>query len=69
MITVSVALLLAVIAFMLLRRPVGPRKRGDTFFTMLVALVLGVLIAPTALGQGITDVMSQLANAISQIGQ
>ncbi|MEU6841555.1 hypothetical protein ABZ930_06725 [Streptomyces sp. NPDC046716] len=68
MITIDVAVLLGIIAFFLLRRPVAPRKRVDTFFVMLVALVLGVLIAPTPFGEGIANVMNQLSTSISNWG-
>ncbi|MCQ4209245.1 hypothetical protein [Streptomyces longispororuber] len=66
MVTINVALLLGVIAILLLRRPVVARKRGDTLMVMIILLVIGVLIAPTALGEAITNGMSQLATNISQ---
>ncbi|MEU6390976.1 hypothetical protein [Streptomyces sp. NPDC046939] len=69
MVTIDVAVILAVIAILLLRRPVQPRKRGDTALVMVILLVLGVLIAPTALGQAITDMMGQLANALTSLGK
>ncbi|WP_394436388.1 hypothetical protein [Streptomyces sp. SGAir0957] len=68
MVTIDVAVILAIVAILLLRRPVAPRKRGDTFLVMLIVLVLGVLIAPTALGQGITEMMGELSNALTSLG-
>ncbi|MFI0241028.1 hypothetical protein [Streptomyces sp. NPDC016845] len=68
MVTIDVAVILAIVAILLLRRPVAPRKRGDTVLVMLILLVLGVLIAPTALGQAITDMMGELSDALTSIG-
>lgn len=65
MVTINIALLLGIIAILLLRRPVAPRKRGDTLMVMIILLVIGVLIAPTPFGQSITNGMSQLATSIS----
>ncbi|MFJ8825065.1 hypothetical protein ACIREE_25200 [Streptomyces sp. NPDC102467] len=53
---------------MLLRRPVGPRKRGDTALVMAIMLVLGVLIAPSAFGQAISNGVNQIATTISGWG-
>jgi hypothetical protein len=36
--------------------------------TVVIVLVFGVLIAPTAFGQGILDVVSRLAQGITQSG-
>lgn len=36
---------------------------------MLIALVFGVLVAPTAFGQGILNVVGQLADGITQSGR
>nr|WP_202539687.1 hypothetical protein [Streptomyces sp. SID8379] len=61
-------MLLAVIVVLLLRRRVQARSRTDTAFTMLLVLVLGILIAPTAFGQGVYDMVAQLASGVSQAG-
>ncbi|MEV0599404.1 hypothetical protein AB0I82_08910 [Streptomyces sp. NPDC050315] len=68
MLTINVALLLAVILFLLLRRRVQARSRVDQTVTVLLAVSFGVLIATTPLGQGILDVLGQLTNGISQVG-
>ncbi|WP_353946801.1 hypothetical protein ABII15_37730 [Streptomyces sp. HUAS MG91] len=68
MITIDVAVLLGIIALVLLRRPVAPRKRVDTFLVMLVAFVLGILVAPTPFGEGVANVMNQLSTSISSWG-
>ncbi|MBO1330652.1 hypothetical protein [Streptomyces sp. VRA16 Mangrove soil] len=67
-ITVDVAVLLAVIAILLLRRPVQARKRSDTLLTMIIVLILGILIAPTEFGQGVVNMVGQIANSLSGIG-
>ena len=45
------------------------RKRSDEQLTVLIVLVFGVLVAPTAFGQGIADVVGQLANGITDSGR
>ncbi|MGH4029498.1 hypothetical protein ACQB60_11245 [Actinomycetota bacterium Odt1-20B] len=61
----DLAVLLAVIIFVLLRRPVKPRKKSDTFMTMTVVLVFGVLIAPTSFGHWILNTTGELAQGVS----
>ncbi|WP_052867939.1 MULTISPECIES: hypothetical protein [Streptomyces] len=68
MLTINVALLLAVILFLLLFRPVQARSRGYQTMVVVIAVVLGVLIAPTGLGQGILNGMAQLSQGISNFG-
>ncbi|MDQ0946282.1 hypothetical protein QFZ24_000205 [Streptomyces phaeochromogenes] len=46
--TINVAVLLAVIIIVRLRRRTGARKRTDEQLTVLIVLVFGVLVAPTA---------------------
>ncbi|WP_326757432.1 hypothetical protein OHB35_00695 [Streptomyces phaeochromogenes] len=67
--TINVAVLLAVIIVVRLRRRVQARKRSDEQLTVLIVLVFGVLVAPTAFGQGIADVVGQLANGITNSGR
>ncbi|GAA2540707.1 hypothetical protein GCM10010423_43590 [Streptomyces levis] len=45
------------------------RSRNDEKLTVVIVLVFGVLIAPTAFGQGIVDVISQLVQGVSQPGR
>ncbi|WP_329528736.1 hypothetical protein [Streptomyces sp. NBC_01462] len=66
--TINLAVLLAVIFVLRLRRRTQARKRSDEQFTVLIVLVFGVLVAPTAFGQGILNVVGQLADGITQAG-
>ncbi|OEJ29118.1 hypothetical protein AR457_00265 [Streptomyces agglomeratus] len=66
MLTINVAVLLAVIVFFRLRRRTEARSRLDEKFTVVIVLALGVLIAPTPVGQGILDFLGQLASGITQ---
>ncbi|MFE7711862.1 hypothetical protein ACFU6I_40315 [Streptomyces sp. NPDC057486] len=68
MLTINVAVLLAVIVVLRLRRRTQARSRLDEKFTVVIVLALGVLIAPTDLGQGILRVLTQLVQGISQSG-
>ncbi|MFE7709336.1 hypothetical protein ACFU6I_26860 [Streptomyces sp. NPDC057486] len=68
MLTINVAVLLAVIVVLRLRRRTEARSRLDEKFTVVIVLALGVLIAPTDLGQGILSVLTQLVQGISQSG-
>ncbi|EST37713.1 hypothetical protein N566_11475 [Streptomycetaceae bacterium MP113-05] len=68
MLTINVAVLLAVIVVLRLRRPTEPRKRSDETLSVALVLVLGVLLAPTAFGQWILDVLGQLVHGITQAG-
>ncbi|WP_328843278.1 hypothetical protein [Streptomyces sp. NBC_00258] len=67
--TINVAVLLAVIIVVRLRRRVQARKRSDEQLTVVIVLVFGVLVAPTAFGQGIADVVGQLADGITDSGR
>ncbi|MFF3145815.1 hypothetical protein ACFVRU_29875 [Streptomyces sp. NPDC057927] len=58
--------LLAVIIVVRLRRRTEARKRSDERLTVLIVLVFGVLVAPTAFGHGVVDVVGQLAEGITQ---
>ncbi|MBZ6473178.1 MULTISPECIES: hypothetical protein [Streptomyces] len=64
--TINVALLLAIIIVVRLRRRTEARSRFDEKLTVVIVLVFGVLIAPTSFGQGILNVVGQLARSISQ---
>ncbi|MGW3661354.1 hypothetical protein ACWD6R_39605 [Streptomyces sp. NPDC005151] len=66
--TINVAVLLAVIVFLRLRRRTEARSRFDEKLTVVIVLALGVLIAPTKFGQGILSVLTQLVQGISQSG-
>jgi hypothetical protein len=67
--SINVAVLLAVIIVLRLRRRTEARKRTDEQLTVLIVLVFGVLVAPTAFEQGILNVVGQLADGITQSGR
>lgn len=69
LLTINVAVLLAVIVFFRLRRRTEARSRLDEKFTVIIVLALGVLIAPTPVGHGIMDFVGQLASGVTQAGR
>ncbi|WP_434600184.1 hypothetical protein [Streptomyces sp. A5-4] len=69
MLTINVAVLLAVIIFFRLRRRTESRSRLDEKFTVVIVLALGVLIAPTPVNRGILDFLGQLVSGASQSGR
>ncbi|WP_394438680.1 hypothetical protein [Streptomyces sp. SGAir0957] len=66
MLTINVALLLAIIVFFRLRRRTEARSRNDEKMTVILVLALGILIAPTPLGESIADFLGQLATGVTQ---
>ncbi|MFJ8158901.1 hypothetical protein [Streptomyces sp. NPDC094468] len=66
MLTINVAVLLAVVVIWRLRRRMEARSRFDEKLTVLIVLALGVLIAPTPAGQGILNILSQVAGGVTQ---
>ncbi|MGP4083782.1 hypothetical protein [Streptomyces sp. KR55] len=68
LLTIDLAVLLAVIIVLRVRRRVQARSRSDQWVTVAIVLVFGVLIAPTAFGRGILDVANQVAQGISRSG-
>ncbi|MFE3526740.1 hypothetical protein ACFXOD_35155 [Streptomyces sp. NPDC059161] len=69
MLTINVALLLAVIVLFRLRRRTQARSRFDEKLTVVIVLALGVLIAPSPVGQGILNILGQLASGVTQAGR
>jgi hypothetical protein len=69
LVTINVAVLLAVIIILRLRRTTHARSRNDEKLTVVIVLVFGVLIAPTAFGQGILDVVVQVVQGVSSSGR
>jgi hypothetical protein len=63
------SLLLAVIIVVRLRRRTEARSRNDEKLTVLIVLVFGILVAPTAFGQGVLDVVGQPASGINDAGR
>ncbi|MFG2144328.1 hypothetical protein ACGFRG_09030 [Streptomyces sp. NPDC048696] len=66
--SINVAVLLAVIIFVRVRRRVQARSRSDQWLTVAIVLAFGVLVAPTGFGQGVQHVMGQLADSVSRSG-
>ncbi|WP_406395934.1 hypothetical protein [Streptomyces sp. NBC_00887] len=66
MLTINVAVLLAVIVIFRLRRRTEARSRLDEKFTVVIVLALGVLIAPTPVGHEIMDFLGELASGVTQ---
>ncbi|MFP3986383.1 hypothetical protein U9R90_02550 [Streptomyces sp. E11-3] len=66
--TLNLAVLLAVIIVLRLRRRVQARSRSDQMLTVALVLVFGVLIAPTSFGQGVLNFVGQLSQSISEAG-
>ncbi|MEV5283579.1 hypothetical protein [Streptomyces sp. NPDC051993] len=66
MLTINVAMLLAVIVFFRLRRRTQARSRNEERTTAVIILALGVLIAPTPAGHGIVNILGQLASGVTQ---
>ncbi|WP_329164274.1 hypothetical protein OG204_00900 [Streptomyces sp. NBC_01387] len=69
MLTINVGLLLAVVVFFRLRRRTEARSRVDEKFTVVIVLALGLVIAPTPVGQGIMSFLGQLVSGISDSGR
>ncbi|MFF1699588.1 hypothetical protein ACFVXC_39175 [Streptomyces sp. NPDC058257] len=65
--TIDLAVLLAIIIFLLWRRRPLARTRLNTGMTMAVVLVFGVIIAPTAFGHEIVDAVSEVSQGISNV--
>ncbi|MFD5977462.1 hypothetical protein [Streptomyces bacillaris] len=65
MLTINLGVLLAVIVFFRLRRRTEARSRNDEKLTVIIVLALGVVIAPTPVGQGIFEFLGQLASGIT----
>lgn len=65
---IDLAVLLAVVIFLLWRRRVAPRTRLDTGMTMAVVLVFGIIVAPTAFGQEILEAVGELAQGVTDAG-
>ncbi|AXG82213.1 hypothetical protein [Streptomyces paludis] len=66
MLTINVTLLLVVIVVLRLRRRTEARSRLDEKCTVVIVLALGVLLAPTPVGQGIPAFAGRLIESLSQ---
>lgn len=67
--TINVAVLLVVVVIWRLRRRTEARSRFDEKLTVVIVLALGVLIAPTPAGEGILNILGQLASGVTQAGR
>ncbi|MBX9421031.1 MULTISPECIES: hypothetical protein [Streptomyces] len=66
MVTINVAVLLAVVVIWRLRRRTEARSRFDEKLTVVIVLALGVLLAPTPVGQGILNILGQFTSGVTQ---
>ncbi|MFJ8695114.1 hypothetical protein [Streptomyces roseolilacinus] len=66
MLTINVAVLLAVIVVLRLRRRTEVRSRRDERLTVVTVLALGVLLAPTPVGQGILHILGEPVGGVAQ---
>lgn len=66
--TIDLAVLLAVVIVLRLRRRTQARSRNDEQLTVLIALVFGLLIAPTTFGQGILNAVGEVAQGVTDVG-
>ncbi|GAB3175301.1 hypothetical protein [Streptomyces incanus] len=69
MLTINVAVPLAVVVVRRLWRRTEARSRFDEKLTVVIVLALGILIAPTPAGQGILDILGRLASGVTQAGR
>ncbi|KPC78302.1 hypothetical protein [Streptomyces albus] len=67
MLTVNLAVFLAIIVIVRLRRRTEARSRADEKLTVAIVLILGLLLAPTDFGQGVLRVTGQLAQQLADI--
>lgn len=63
------AVLLVVIVVLRLRRRTEARSRFDEKMTVIIVLALGIVLAPTEVGQGAADFLGRLVSGVSQAGQ
>ncbi|WP_329163097.1 hypothetical protein OHA63_37820 [Streptomyces anulatus] len=65
MLTINAGVPPALVARLRLRRRTEARSRNDEKLTVIIVLALGVIIAPTPVGEGIPDFLGQLATGIT----
>ncbi|WP_019354768.1 hypothetical protein [Streptomyces sp. AA1529] len=66
--TLNVAVLLAVIIYFRIGRKGQFQSKANQWLTVSIVLVFGVLIAPTDVGQEIVRVLGDIVNNISASG-
>lgn len=67
MLTIDMAVLLAIVVVVRLRRTTHSRSRFDEKLTVFIVLLLGILIAPTDLGQGLLHATGQVVQQMAQV--
>jgi hypothetical protein len=65
-ITVNVAVLLAVIVYLRVRRAVAPRTRADQWVTVALVLSLGLLLYPTDTGRFLSRILGAFLGSLGQ---
>jgi hypothetical protein len=65
--TINLAVFLAIIVVIRLRRRTEARSRKDERMTVAIVLLLGILIAPTDFGHALLRVTGQVASQIAHI--
>lgn len=66
-VSINVAILLAVIIYFRVRRPVKPRKRSDQWVTVALVLSLGLVIYPSDTGRWLTEFVMSVLTGTGQI--
>lgn len=66
-VTLDVAVLLAVVIVILLRRPVKPRTKADTTATAVVVMVFGIIVAPTAFGRWVLSTLGSVLESVKDV--
>ncbi|MFX4294819.1 hypothetical protein [Streptomyces bohaiensis] len=69
MLTVHVTVLLAAVVVARLCRRTQSRSRNDEKVTVVLVLALGVVLAPTPVGQAIFSAVGELAAGVTRAGQ
>ncbi|WP_318205646.1 hypothetical protein [Streptomyces sp. SCL15-4] len=69
MLTIDVAVLLAVVVFFRLRRRTEARSRSDERMTVVIVPALDILNGPTPAGQGILNAFEEPASGVTEAGR
>lgn len=66
-VSLNVAILLAVIIYFRVRRPVEPRDRSDQWVTVALVLSLGLVLYPTDTGQWMTGLLTTILTGVGNL--
>ena len=66
-VSISVALLLVVLVYLRVRRPVEPRDRSDQWVTVALVLSLGLVLYPTDTGQWMTGLLTTILTGVGNL--